>query len=85
MENKEIIEVEDKFEIKDRGTVYGIRCPKYLVNLLGSDLLGQSFNFKDNDKIVNAKVIGVEQFLNDKLKKLKENDKLGLLIKLNQS
>lgn len=58
-----IIKVEDKFEINNRGTVFIFYCPDWLLIYNNkNNLLDKIFKFNYQNNVIEAKIIGVERF-----------------------
>lgn len=79
---KEIIQVEDIFNINGRGLVYCFKCPQWLEEYSETNsIIGDIFQFNLNSIVVKSLVIGVERFGIARDKFLYENEPCGFLIK----
>lgn len=77
---KEIIQVEDSFEIKNRGTVYTFKAPKWVEEWSKiNTIMNNTFEFNYQDNNVTGKVIGIERMGIER--PLLEGDNCGWLLK----
>lgn len=76
---KEIIQVEDSFEIKGRGTVFTFKAPMWLEEWCKTNsVMDSSFGFNHENNRCYCKVIGTERMGVER--PLLEGDKCGWLV-----